>query len=108
MKRGPLSKVEKSYIENNPELSIAQIAKDLERTEAQVKKHAGRTEKKVEPQPEKTPETKTQQLMGTHMRNGVPVATVMTAEASMHADTTRSNRVNLGRKAEGALHRPKG
>ena len=39
MKKGPLSKVEKYYIENNTTSDVASLAKDLDRSEVIISKH---------------------------------------------------------------------
>jgi hypothetical protein len=112
-KRGALSKVEKFYIEGNADLSVAELAVTLDRTENAIQKHLDTL---PETQPEqaaevkesktKSAETRFLQNMGRHERNGQKVATVMTRNASEEADRTRPQRMT-NKKIQGAIHKPR-
>ena len=81
MKKGPLSKVEKYYIENNSKSDIADLAKDLDRSEIIISKHLNNIKK----------ETKTPDSSNLYARDSNKVATIMTEAASMAADESRKN-----------------
>ena len=44
-KRGPLSKIEKFYIEQNCDMDIDQLSSDLDRAKSVVKAHASKFQK---------------------------------------------------------------
>ena len=81
MKKGPLSKAEKFYIENNAKSELSDLAKDLDRSELSVSKHL------------KTIKTKDEEVLDSsnlYARDSNKVATIMTEAASMAADESRS------------------
>ena len=108
-KRGALSKVEKFYIEGHRNLSIDDIATELDRTVNAVQKHLNtlpeQTEEDVKAEAKKA-ETRFLQNMGRHERAGEKVATVMTKNASEEADRTRPQRV-ANKKLQEAIHKPR-
>ncbi len=80
-KRGPLSKIEKFYIENNFEtLSVDEMSKDLDRAKSVVKAFAGRCTPKVQKQ-----ETPLSNQIVSNKRG----STVMTQNGSVLADELR-------------------
>lgn len=114
-KRGKLNKVEIHYIESNPEnLTVAELAKALDRSEKQVSNHY------VEPEAEASGEevnpghiaktkkepTLMRRLMGRKERNGKPVASVMTPMASELSDERRAKGPKLSKETQQAIHRP--
>jgi predicted ArsR family transcriptional regulator len=114
VKRGALSKVEKFYIEGHADLTVEDIAEELDRSVNIVQKHLDTVE---QPKPKKTTtkkkakkqpkDTQFQTLMGRHDRKGEKVATVMTRSASELADAQRPNRI-ANKKIQDAIHKPRG
>jgi hypothetical protein len=94
MKRGFLSQEEKDYIENNRTINIAELAKDLDRSEKAVQKHLDETE--VE-----KPKTAFDKLVG--KKNG---AVVMNQGASSIVDDNKRGK-RIPSKLNGAIHRIK-
>ena len=113
MKAGSMTKQEIFYIQQNPEnLTIHELAKELDRSPKMIAKHyiekKKEEEKDVPPPPVADTESPMFKLMGRHKRAGQNVATVMTKAASELADSTRSDRIkNAGRLAS-AIFKPKG
>jgi hypothetical protein len=111
MKKGKLSKIELSYIKNNSNLPVEQLAKDLGRSEALIKRVVATVEvaapemPPVEEPPAPTPPPKRSRIMdniivkdeSTKKSKGVAV---MTNAASTMADDTRSKR--MSRRVSGA------
>jgi hypothetical protein len=80
-KRGPLSKIEKFYIENNFEsMSVDDMAKDLDRAKSVVKAFANRCTPKVQEK-----ETPLSQQIFSNKRG----STIMTENGSVLADELR-------------------
>tara|TARA_R110002020_G_scaffold271671_5_gene486868 strand:- start:995 stop:1321 length:327 start_codon:yes stop_codon:yes gene_type:complete len=98
-KTGKITKVEKFYIENNPDLDASDLAKDLNRSVAFVKKHV----KKVDTgHVDTTQEERTaNELFGHKEDRGV---TIMTPAASEVADETRQGRINQSKRHQNAIH----
>jgi hypothetical protein len=94
MKRGFLSQEEKDYIEHNRNLSVSEIAKDLDRSEKAVQKHLDDTV--VE-----KPKTAFDKLVG--KKNG---AVVMSQGASSIIDDNKRGK-RVPSKLDGAIHRIK-
>jgi len=98
-KTGKLNKVEKFYIENNPDRAAADIATDLNRTVNCVKKYIseelGRDD---EPEEKGSP---VGDLMARREDRGV---TIMTPNASQAADETRSDRINLSATHKNSIY----
>ena len=90
-KRGKLNKVELFYIDNNADKSVADLAKDLNRSEASIKKHTQVQDDK----------SNIGQLMGHKEDRGV---TIMTPAASEVADETRASRIGMSKKHQDAIH----
>lgn len=101
MKRGPLSKAEKFYIDNNRTMGIDQLVIDLDRAQNQIEKYLKETENAKK----NVKETLMRKTMGRHERNGKPVATVMTPAASELADDQRAM-LNSKKKNQEAIYRP--
>ena len=106
-KTGRLTKVEKFYIDNNLEMSVSDVAKDLNRTEKIVEKHRPSDDpsKGHITKANHYPKTKTMNdLMGHKESRGV---TIMTPEASQIADETRAKRLskmNIADRHKGSIH----
>jgi len=90
-KRGPLTKVEKFYIDNNPGKSPEELAEDLGRSVTAVSKHS-KTRSKHVTSTKKEGESFVGALMGRETaeqkRSGV---TIMTPAASELSDAVKSN-----------------
>ena len=99
-KTGKITKVEKFYIDNNPNLDASDLAKDLNRSVSFVKKNA---EKVDTGHVDTTQEEKTSmgELFGHKENRGV---TIMTPAASEVSDETRSTRINVSKKHQNAIH----
>jgi|TARA_R110002096_G_scaffold357086_1_gene550376 hypothetical protein len=90
-KRGPLSKIEKFYIENNTEKNVDDIALDLDRAKSVVKAYADKNQKKPT---KKEP---------THAASQIPSSrgsTVMTENGSSLGDDFRTKSKQLGKRSE--------
>ena len=110
-KRGSMTKYEIFFVKQNPDnLTIHELAKELDRTPNMIAKYYIDPEKKQEQQQkaieENKPEPQMFALMGRHKRGDQNVATVMTKAASELADATRPIE-NLSQKLKSAIHRPK-
>ena len=95
MKKGPLSKAEKYYIENNPRSELADLSKDLDRSELSISKHLKTIKKDTE-----APDSST-----LYARDSNKVATIMTEAASMAADESR--KTSQPEKYRGIIHKIK-
>lgn len=106
MKRGPLSKAEKFYIQQHQgNLDILELCDDLDRSKEQVQKYIDELNKgKKNPK-----ETHMKKVMdqGTHKRNGQPVAKVMTPAASEYSDIIRPS-YKMKKVNQEAIHKPMG
>ena len=93
-KKGPLSKKEKAYIEENKTLPVGELAEELDRSEASINKHIA--------------------TLKDDDRNQKYGATIMTENASMAGDATKGRRqpeekeVNVPKRHRGAIHKIKG
>ena len=100
-KTGKISKVEKFYIDNNPDLDASDLSKDLNRSVSFIKKHT----KSVDTGHIDTVEDKKSdlsKLMGHKGKDrGV---TVMTPAASERSDDTREGRMNQSHRHQNAIH----
>ena len=98
-KTGNITKVEKFYIENNPNLDDSELAKDLNRSISFVKKHVKKTDTGhvATTQEEKA----ASELFGHKEGRGV---TIMTPAASEKSDATRESRVNAPHRHQNAIH----
>ena len=96
MKKGPLSKVEKSYIENNIEEGVIALAKSLDRSENIVQKFIKKT----------TEEETKPDSSNLYVRDSNKVATIMTEAASMAADESRKEPYTPNRY-RGVIHKIK-
>tara|TARA_Y100001938_G_C7897428_1_gene332889 strand:+ start:351 stop:650 length:300 start_codon:yes stop_codon:yes gene_type:complete len=88
-KRGPLSKIEKFYIEQNLELGVEKLASELDRAKSIVKAYASKCDPPV--QKEKTP-------LSDQIVSNKRGSTVMTENGSMLSDDFKSNKRNQERK----------
>tara|TARA_Y100001970_G_C13942106_1_gene703711 strand:+ start:305 stop:628 length:324 start_codon:yes stop_codon:yes gene_type:complete len=104
-KKGPLSKKEKAYIEENKTLPIQELSEELDRSEASINKHIATLKDDDKPQ------TITGQQFARNEKYG---ATIMTENASMAGDATKGQRipeeteVNVARRHRGSIHKIKG
>lgn len=114
VKGGTLTKSEKFYIQQNPDnLTIHELAKELDRTPRYIAKYYINPEEKKNTEPEKPKDIANKEspmftLMGRHKRGKQNVATVMTKAASELADSTRPERIKMKKETQAAIHKPKG
>ena len=86
VKKGPLSKAEKFYIENNSDMSVDDVANDLKRSIDLVSKHRERTTSN-------NPSVQIQNVGKLMARKKDKGVTMMTPNASSVADETRKSRI---------------
>ena len=90
MKKGPLSKVEKEFIDNNQSMDVKDISKKLDRSEKVLSKYM------------KIADTPASNLFATKPERGV---VVMTESASTAADESRPKRSGMSKRyQEGVIH----
>ena len=97
-KRGPLSKIEKFYIEKNCEMDIDELSSDLDRAKSVVKAHASKFKKK-----KKNTEDTKEEKQPTHLASQIPSSrgsTVMTENGSTISDDFRKKSKFLGTRSE--------
>ena len=97
-KRGPLSKIEKFYIEQNCDMDIDQLSSDLDRAKSVVKAHAGKFQKN-----KKNTEDTKEAKEPTHLASQIPSSkgsTVMTENGSTISDEFRKKSQFLGKRSE--------
>ena len=97
-KRGPLSKIEKFYIENNYELDVDQLSSDLDRAKSVVRAYAERVQKNKR----NTEDTKAK-TEPTHLASQIPSSKgsmIMTENGSTISDDFRKKSQFLGRRSE--------
>jgi len=99
-KTGKLTKIEKFYIENNSDKSVADLAKELNRSENSVKKYSDSVKKDSHVADAKSSDAQISSLMGHEEGRGV---TVMTPAASELSDDTRGARVS-NKKSQTGIH----
>ena len=93
MKKGPLSKKEKEFIDNNQSMDIKDISEKLDRSEKVLGKYM------------KIAENPRPNLFATKPERGV---VIMTENASMAADESRSKRTDMAKRyQEGVIHKIK-
>lgn len=94
IKKGPLGKAERFYIEHNLDLPVDDLCKDLNRAKSVVEKYidkipAYKKEPKASEKPEEQP-TKKETLLYKQFARNERGSTVMTQNASEMADVKRS------------------
>ncbi len=93
MKKGPLSKVEKKFIDNNQSMDVKDISKKLDRSEKVLSKYM------------KITDTPVNNLFAAKPERGV---VVMTESASTAADESRPKRTSMPKRyQDGVIHRIK-
>jgi IS30 family transposase len=96
MKKGPLSKAEKFYIENNSRSEVSALAKDLDRSESTISKHLKTINK----------DSQVPNASNLYARDSNKVATIMTEAASMAADESRKT-ISSPQRYKGVIHKIK-
>lgn len=104
MAKGPLSKLERFYIDSNSDKPIEEIAHYLERSVSTIQKYYP-TKKTEEEKPVERKETPFMQAMGRHKRDGKIVATVLTQAASQIAESSKGKKKPLD---PNTIHKPMG
>jgi len=107
-KKGRASKIEVFYIENNPDLSVSEIAKELDRTPAFVEKHrVVDTKTSTDTGIDTESEMNAGKLIGRKSRKGKFVAAIMTPGASEMSDEARKRGdFKKSRKTHDAIAQP--
>lgn len=100
-KTGRLNKVEKFYIENNPDKSVEDLAKDLNRSEAVINKCVNEKSGSGHLDSVQDEKSTVGELMGHKEDRGV---TIMTPAASELADETRLDGVKSSSRYDNAIH----
>tara|TARA_R110002020_G_scaffold846_5_gene4199 strand:+ start:552 stop:881 length:330 start_codon:yes stop_codon:yes gene_type:complete len=93
--KGPLTKVEKFYIDNNKDKKVEELAEDLSRTEKAIKKHLDTVATSNETNhiaKAKSDSPTAADMMIKNERYGV---SIMTQEASMSGDESKSKSSKL-------------
>tara|TARA_Y100000389_G_scaffold200415_1_gene240748 strand:+ start:3115 stop:3411 length:297 start_codon:yes stop_codon:yes gene_type:complete len=96
MKKGPLSKTEKTYIEDNSESEVTDLAEHLDRSESVVSRHL-----EVVKNDKEIPDSS-----NLYARDKNKVATIMTEAASAAGDESRK-RPSMPKKYKGIIHKIK-
>ena len=91
----------KSYIEENLEMDVKELAESMDRSVKLVKAHVDKNTPKAQPEPKQEP--KTMQLLARNADRGV---VVMTESASSHFDENRK-RPEPPRRYKGMIHKIK-
>tara|TARA_Y100000385_G_scaffold290531_1_gene364112 strand:+ start:1233 stop:1532 length:300 start_codon:yes stop_codon:yes gene_type:complete len=97
MKKGPLSKAEKFYIENNLKSELVDLSKDLGRSELSISKYL------------KSIKVKDEEVIDSsnlYARDSNKVATIMTEAASMAADESRK-KTSTAKRYNEVIHKIK-
>ena len=97
MKKGPLSKEDKAFIDSNSDMSAEDLSKKLKRSKSSVEKYVATlnkrtTKTKTTEATEATEENSDMNLFARKEDRGV---VVMTEAASMSADSSKSNSSSL-------------
>ena len=102
-KKGPLTKIEKFYIEHNAELGKKALSKELNRTQKSVQSHIDNvkpsTEHSTESKSDSAPTTRAGALMARNEKG----STTMTEAASQVGDESRGKSRDLGARYTGAV-----
>ena len=102
-KKGPLTKIEKFYIEHNLELGKKVLSKELNRTQKSIQSHIDavkpETGHSTKSKSDSAPTTRAGSLMARNERG----STTMTEAASQAADEGRGKSKDLGARYTGAV-----
>ena len=91
--KGPLTKVEKFYLENNSDCSIKQLAQDIGRSPKAVEKHLESVKEEGKGHIAKSKDETTSDAAGNLMsRNEKYGVTIMNEQASMAGDSPKSSK----------------
>ena len=103
-KRGPLSKVEIFYIENNTDKSVDELSKDLDRSVPAVEKHLTAIQHNRKPHVTGTKKEESKETVGNLMarKEGRGVTTMTPAASELSAQTRKKSS-----KFSTAIHRIK-
>ena len=91
MKKGPLSKEDKAFIDSNSDMSAEDLSKKLKRSKSSVEKYVATLNKRTT----KTKTTEENSDMNLFARKEDRGVVVMTEAASMSADSSKSNSSSL-------------
>jgi hypothetical protein len=96
--KGPLTKVEKFYLENNPDLSSKQLAQDIGRTAKAIEKHLGSLKKDDEYITQSKNETSDDVAGDLMSRNEKYGVTVMNEQASAAGELSKKPKATFNPK----------
>lgn len=112
MKKGPLSKKEKTYIENiyhddsTSEIDVAKLSKKLNRSESMINKYLDKINKeRIEVGVEDTPVVK--DVSSLYAKNKQYGATIMTETASSAGDENKKSKIKMPARTTKCIHRIK-
>lgn len=99
MKKGPLSKTDKDFIDKNLDMDIEALSKKLKRSESSIAKYTATLDKK-------TTTSKNNQDIDLFARKEDRGVVIMTEAASMSSDSSKSNGSSLNaKKYRNAIHK---
>lgn len=109
MKKGPLSKTEKTFIQNlYLSTSVAELSSEMNRSENMISKYIATLSSQT---PEATPaveqEPQVQDVSNLYARNKKYGATVMTETASVASDENKKAKVKMPARTRSCIHRIK-
>jgi len=106
MKKGPLSKKEKTFIESNKEIALEDLSLQMNRSENMISKYIATL--KTEPAAaEDEAKIKVEDVSGLFARNEKYGATVMTETASIVSDENKKSKPKMPARTKNCIHRIK-
>jgi hypothetical protein len=104
MKKGPLSKKEKTLIENSYlDIAIAELASKMDRSENMINKYLATLDTSEQPEPE----TKVKNVGDLYAKKKEYGVTIMTETASVVSDENKSNKSKMPPRYHKHIHRIK-
>ena len=104
MKKGPLSKKEKTFIESNKEIALEDLSLQMNRSENMISKYIATL--KTEPASAED-EAKIKDVSDLFARNKKYGATVMTETASIVGDENKKSKPKMPARTKNCIHRIK-
>jgi len=104
MKKGPLSKTEKTFIENlYSSNSVAELASKMNRSENMINKYLATLDTSEQPEPE----TEVKDVSDLYAKNEKYGVTIMTETASIASDENKQNKSKMPERYHKHIHRIK-
>ena len=104
MKKGPLSKTEKTFIQNlYSSTSVAELASKMNRSESMINKYLATLDTSEQPEPE----TKVKDVSDLYAKKKEYGVTIMTEAASVVSDENKSNKSKMPPRYHKHIHRIK-